>query len=156
MAKLSDCLVIKMIHLHTANIPAPYGYNAFVNKNGKVYFNIQWDSAFVVMYRIEMYTLEASNEFIECPQMCSIDESLCRCSGLSAGSDGSITITATSCGNLQGPPTIINITPRGNVLAYIFNVKRHPQAPLSVFHLQEKNERGPGIQNHVMNISTMS
>ena len=31
-----------------------------------------------------------------------------------------------------------------------------PQAPLSFYHLQEKNERGPGIQSHVTNVGKMA
>ena len=110
---------------HTANTPAPDDYNAFINKSASdsVYFSIQWDSAFSNMHRIETYTLEVSDGFIECPLTClPSDEGPCQCSGLTTGSDGNITITATSCGNLQGPPTVIYVKPRGKFLAYTFSL----------------------------------
>ena len=103
--------------LSAASTPAPEGFQAFVSKSNMdnmPYFNIQWNMAFSEMNRIETYALEVSNGFINCPQMCSPNGGgLCQCSGLTAGMDGNITITAISCGNLQGPPALINLTPRG-------------------------------------------
>ena len=70
-----------------------------------------------MMYGIESYQLEASSGFISCPQMCPLNgSSPCRCSGFTDGRDGNITITAVTCGDQQGPPAVVYLTPRGKLL----------------------------------------
>ena len=101
--------------LHTANTPIPVGFQVSVGKGNTdetPYLNISWDSAFNVMYGIESYQLETSDGFISCLQMCPPSDP-CQCSGLEAGRDGNVTITATACGDMQGPPAVIYVTPRG-------------------------------------------
>ena len=73
------------------------------------------------MYGIELYLLEASGGFINCPQTC-LPSDPCQCSGLRAGMDGNITITATSCGDLQGPPAVIYVMPQGKLYIYILHL----------------------------------
>ena len=65
-----------------------------------------------MMYGIESYQLAASSGFVSCPQMCNASGP-CQCSGLIAGRDGNITITATTCEDQQGPPAVVYLTPRG-------------------------------------------
>ena len=109
--------------LHAANTPPPDGFQVSVSKGSTdemLYLNILWDSEFNTAYEIESYQIEASNGFIDCPQMCSPrNDNPCQCSELRAGTNGNITITATSCGDLQGPPTVITITPEGRSKVFL-------------------------------------
>ena len=77
-----------------------------------------------MIYGIESYLLEASDGFISCSQMCLPNEA-CQCSGLRAGRDGNVNITATTCGNLQGPPAVLYIMPRGKLYISIHPIT-HP------------------------------
>ena len=79
-----------------------------------------------MMYGIMSYQLEASGGFISCPQTCNTDNPLCQCSGLTAGMDGNITITAVTCVEQQGPPAVVNLTPRGKLLGPLKQVTSSP------------------------------
>ena len=103
-----------------ANTPAADGFQVSVsrdNADNRLSLTLRWDSAFNMMYGIQSYLLGASNGFISCEQPCSTrDRDRCQCSGLTAGNDGNITITAVTCGDQQGPPTVIYVTPRGTLV----------------------------------------
>ena len=98
------------------------------------------------MYGIESYQLEASSGLVSCPQMCPSNASgPCRCSGLTAEMDGNITITATTCGDQQGLPAVVYLTPRGKLLGLPEQVTEpHPQSHSDLMGLGTK-EIGMGL-----------
>jgi hypothetical protein len=103
--------------LHAATTPVPSGFQVSVSQSNTAdtpYLTIRWDPAFNEMYGIESYLIEASGGFIDCPQTCASNgSSPCQCTGLIARMDGNISIIATTCGDQQGLPAVIYLTPRG-------------------------------------------
>ena len=94
--------------------PAPDGFNNSVSRNN--IFNFTWDPEFNSVYSVDTYRLSVSSGgSFQCPSMCLVRDGSCQCSGLMAGRNETITLTAINCGDQEGPGVLIEIAPQGTI-----------------------------------------
>lgn len=93
--------------------PAPTGFrNTIISQRSLLYFGFIWDTAFNTANNVGTYRLVADDASVSCKENCSSSSDSCQCSGLSAGVNVNISISAVSCGSLEGPIIVVNVTPQ--------------------------------------------
>ena len=103
------------VFLHSvAAPPVPTGFrNTITSQSSSLYFGFTWDTSFNVVNYVSTYRLMANDFSVACPEICSSSSDPCQCSGLKAGINVSINVSAISCGSLEGPAIVVDIAPQG-------------------------------------------